>query len=100
MELTQQQLAYLRRVYRLCGARAGACADSRAVATAIGATEDERMDIEDALAQPGYIVVGSSLEPLALPSLGGERFIRCFVSDHQSPPTEQPSSLNIQRCPS
>jgi hypothetical protein len=70
MELTHQQLAYLRRVYRLCGARAGACADSRAVATAIGATEDERMDIEDALAQAGYIVVGSAPGTVGITELG------------------------------
>ena len=59
IKLTTQQLAYLRRVYRLCGAKRGACANSRAVATAIGATEDERMDIEDALAAGGYIEVGT-----------------------------------------
>jgi hypothetical protein len=59
MELTAQQLAYLQRVYRLCGAKPGACANSRAVASAIGATEDERMDIEDALAAAGYIELGT-----------------------------------------
>ncbi len=55
-----QQLAYLRLVYRLCGAKPGGCADSRAVATAIGATEGERMDIEDALSGAGYIEIGSA----------------------------------------
>ena len=70
MELTQQQLAYLRHVYLLCGAAPGACADSRAVATAIGATEDERMDIEDALAQAGYIVVGSAPGTVGITELG------------------------------
>ena len=60
MELTTQQLAYLRLVYRLCGAKPGGCADSRAVATAIGATEDERMDIEDALSGAGHIEIGSA----------------------------------------
>jgi hypothetical protein len=60
IKLTTQQLAYLRRVYRLCGAKRGACANSRAVATAIGATEDERMDIEDALVAAGCIKVGSA----------------------------------------
>jgi hypothetical protein len=58
IKLTTQQLAYLRRVNRLCGAKRGACANSRAVATAIGATEDERMDIEDALVAAGCIEVG------------------------------------------
>jgi hypothetical protein len=29
IKLTTQQLAYLRRVYRLCGAKRGACANSR-----------------------------------------------------------------------
>jgi hypothetical protein len=55
MTLTGQQLAYLRRLYKACGPKPGACAASRAVARAIGATEDERIDIEDALAQRGYI---------------------------------------------
>lgn len=58
VKLTSHQAAYLRHVARLCGRKQGECADSRAVATAIGATEDERMDIEDALAQAGYIEVG------------------------------------------
>jgi hypothetical protein len=70
MQLTEQQLAYLRGVYRLCGAKPGACADSRAVATAIGATEDERMDLEDALAQGGYIVVGSAPGTVGLTARG------------------------------
>ena len=70
MELSTQQLAYLRRLYRLCGAKPGACADSRAVATAIGATEDERMDLEDALAQGGYIVVGNSPGTVGLTERG------------------------------
>jgi hypothetical protein len=70
MELTEQQLAYLRGVYQLCGARRGACADSRAVATAIGATEDERMDIEDALAEAGYIRVGSAPGTVGITALG------------------------------
>ena len=60
MKLSHQQLAYLRIVYRECGAKQGECADSRAVARAIGATEDERMDIEDALAQAGYIEICSA----------------------------------------
>ena len=60
IKLTTQQLAYLQRVYELCGAKPGACANSRAVATAIGATEDERMDIEDALVAAGCIKVGSA----------------------------------------
>jgi hypothetical protein len=58
MRLTVQQAAYLRRVSRVCGRKHGQSADSRAVATAIGATEDERMDIENALAEAGYIEVG------------------------------------------
>jgi hypothetical protein len=58
MKLTNQQSAYLRRVYGLCGPKHDRCADSRAVATTIGATEDERMDLEDALAQAGYIQAG------------------------------------------
>jgi hypothetical protein len=70
MELTGQQIAYLRRVSELCGDRPGACADSRAVATAIGATEDERMDIEDALAHAGCIVVGSLPGTVGITALG------------------------------
>jgi hypothetical protein len=58
MRLTNQQSAYLRCVYGLCGPKHDRCADSRAVATTIGATEDERMDLEDALAQAGYIQAG------------------------------------------
>jgi hypothetical protein len=40
------------------------------VATAIGATEDERMDLEDALAQGGYIVVGGSPGTVGLTQRG------------------------------
>jgi hypothetical protein len=58
MKLTNQQSAYLRCVNGLCGPRHDHFADSRAAATRIGATEDERMDLEDALAQAGYIEVG------------------------------------------
>ena len=76
MELTAQQLAYLRRVYRLCGAKRGACANSRAVATAIGATEDERMDIEDSLARAGYIEVGSAPGTVGLTDAGRRRAAR------------------------
>ena len=75
MELTTQQLAYLRLVYRLCGAKPGGCADSRAVATAIGATEDERMDIEDAWRLgPATSKLAAPLERSASPRVGGDLF--------------------------
>jgi hypothetical protein len=53
MRLTGQQLAYLRRLYKACGPKPWPCTESRTVARAIGAKEDERMDIEDALAHRG-----------------------------------------------
>ena len=58
MRLTNLQSAYLRCVCGLCGPKHDQCADSRAAATTIGATEDERMDLEDSLAQAGYIEEG------------------------------------------
>jgi len=76
LTLTPQQLAFLRRVYRVCGAKRGQCAESRAVARAIGASEDERMDIEDALARAGYIEVGSGPGTVALTDAGRRRAAR------------------------
>jgi hypothetical protein len=70
MELTTQQMAYLRRVYKDCGPKRGQCADSRRVSHAIGATEDERMDIEDALARAGYIEIGSMPGTVGITELG------------------------------
>jgi len=70
MKLTRQQRAYLRGVYKECGAQQGHCADSRRVSQAIGATEDERMDIEDALAREGYIELGSAPGTVGLTDLG------------------------------
>jgi len=74
--LTAQQRAFLRRVYRVCGPKRGQCADSRPVAGAIGASEDERMDIEDALARAGYIEVGSGPGTVALTDAGRRRAAR------------------------
>jgi hypothetical protein len=76
MRLTARQLAYLRRLYKVCGPKPGECAESRAVARAIGATEDERMDIEDALAQSGYITVGATPGTVGLTDAGRRRAIR------------------------
>jgi Mn-dependent DtxR family transcriptional regulator len=76
MRLTVQQVAYLRRVYRLCGPKRDRCADSREVARSIGATEDERMDLENALAQAGYIEVGSAPGMVGLTDRGRRRALR------------------------
>ena len=70
MKLTNQQLAYLRGVYRLCGPKHDQFADSRAVATTIGATEDQRMDLEDALAQAGFIQEGPAPGTVAITERG------------------------------
>ena len=70
VELTTQQLRYLRRVYHECGPKRGQCADSRKVSQAIGATEDERMDIEDALARVGYIEIGTMPGTVGITALG------------------------------
>ena len=69
VKLTSHQAAYLRHVARLCGRKQGECADSRAVATALGATEDERMDIEDALAHDAgrFDEIGKRAVHVALP---------------------------------
>jgi hypothetical protein len=76
MRLTARQLAYLRRLYRACGPKPGEYAESRAVARAIGATEDERMDIEDALAQSGYITIGARAGTVGLTDAGRKRALR------------------------
>lgn len=76
ISLTHRELAYLRRVYRCCGAHPGACAASRKVATAIGATENERMDIEDALARAGYITIGNAPGTVRITERGRRRAIR------------------------
>jgi len=60
----------LRRVYKECGPKRSQCADSRRVSQAIGATEDERMDIEDALARAGYIEIGSMPGTVGITELG------------------------------
>ena len=79
VQLTHQQLDYLRRVYRLCRAKPGGCANSRAIAIAIGATEDQRMDIEDALAQAGYITVGDRPGTVRITERGRTR---ALLDDH------------------
>jgi Mn-dependent DtxR family transcriptional regulator len=76
MRLTDQQLTYLRRLYRVCGPKPGPCAESRAVARMIGATEDEPMDIEEALAQHGYIEVAERPGTVALTDAGRKRALR------------------------
>ena len=76
MRLPGQQLTYLRRLYKACGPKPGPCAESRAVARAIGATEEERMDIEDALTQRGYIKVGDRPGTVALTDAGRKRALR------------------------
>jgi hypothetical protein len=76
MTLTHREVAYLRRVYRCCGTHPGTCAVSRKVAIAIGATENERMDIEDALAHAGYITVGNAPGTVRITERGRRRAIR------------------------
>lgn len=57
-------------------AEAWPCAESRVIARAVGATEDERMDLEDALAQRGYIEVGGRPGTVALTNAGRKRPLR------------------------
>jgi Mn-dependent DtxR family transcriptional regulator len=76
MTLTGRQLMYLRRLYKACGPKPGTCAESRAVARAMGATEDERMDLEEALARLGFIQVGERPGTVALTDAGRKRALR------------------------
>jgi Mn-dependent DtxR family transcriptional regulator len=76
MNLTPQQQAYLRAVYRACRASQDECAESRAIAQAIGATEDERMDIESSVASAGYITIGPRPGTVGLTETGRRRALR------------------------
>jgi hypothetical protein len=76
MDVTARQLAYLRRLYRACRAQRGDCAESRAVARAISASEDERMELESALAHAGFLKLGSGPGTVALTDAGRRRALR------------------------